>query len=103
MPLGRLVVAAKENTPSINPRKTLMNIIDAEKQEAKQEEQDTWMQCRHLKDANGKAMCMQYMSNCAKENCKQRYRESDFFSYRKYLKKDVKKAFPVKPEAPKGE
>ncbi len=99
MPLGRLVAAAKSNTPTINPRKTLMNFIDGDKQPEKKpkaEQQPSWQQCKYIKDAEGKAVCTQYMSNCAKEKCKQRYMQSDFFSYRKYLKKEVKKAEPVK-------
>ena len=105
MPLGRLVVAAKENTPKLNPRKTLMNFIDAEKNPQKQEEEglDSWKQCKHVKNVDGKASCKQYMSLCAMEKCKQRFRETDFFSYKKYLKKEAKKATHIKEEEPKGQ
>ncbi len=99
MPLGRLVVAAKNNTPVMNPRKTLMNIIDAEKHQCdKKEEQKSWTECKYLKDSGTRASCTQFMSNCAKEKCKQHYRENDFFAYRKHLGKDIKKAEPVKGE-----
>ncbi|MBN2067293.1 MAG: hypothetical protein JW744_02400 [Candidatus Diapherotrites archaeon] len=100
MPLGHLVAAAKQNTPQINPRKVLMNFVDADlaKPKVEKREEIDWRQCKHVKNINGKATCSQYMSFCAMEKCKQNYMQSDFFSYKKHLKKAEKDFTSRAPE-----
>jgi len=74
-----------------------MNFVDADLVKSKQEthEELDWRQCKYVKNVGGKATCMQYMSFCAMEKCKLSYMQSDFFSYKKHLKK-AEKEFAAK-------
>ena len=108
MPLAHFVSEAKKNTPvlakkpvsiteeqasapphvqRLDTKRQMAEISEGDKLAAEEKPpQPAWKRCQYLKSAGSRDLCKQYMSWCAKENCQQKFMETDFFDFKKHLK-----------------